>query len=147
MTVGHKSRHTIVAFIFFIFSFFFLLLCFCFFRHFVSFCLFPLDLYFNLVYINFSLPLWINKWVWPRTPQNVLVLSGDNPVVLHYYNVETLKPTSGYRCNWRASKASETLSGVYKFELVWHIYMYGGIYVRNVGKVRPLHFVYTCQQF
>ena len=25
---------------------------------------------------------------------------------------------------WRGSKASETLSGVYKFELVWYIYLY-----------------------
>ena len=36
-------------------------------------------------------------------------------------------------CNWRASEASETLSGVYKFELVRYvyiyIYMYGGTYV------------------
>ena len=35
-------------------------------------------------------------------------------------------------CNWRASEASETLSGVYKFELVRYvyiyIYMYGGTY-------------------
>ena len=32
--------------------------------------------------------------------------------------------------NWRASEASETLSGVYKFELVRYIYiyMYGGTY-------------------
>ena len=30
--------------------------------------------------------------------------------------------------NWRASEASETLSGVYKFELVRYIYMYGGMY-------------------
>ena len=29
---------------------------------------------------------------------------------------------------WRASEASETLSGVYKFELVRYIYMYGGTY-------------------
>ena len=29
--------------------------------------------------------------------------------------------------NWRASEASETLSGVYKFELVWYVYIY--IYV------------------
>ena len=31
---------------------------------------------------------------------------------------------------WRASEASETLSGVYKFELVQYmcIYMYGGMY-------------------
>ena len=28
---------------------------------------------------------------------------------------------------WRASEASKTLSGVYKFELVWYIYIY--IYV------------------
>ena len=27
-------------------------------------------------------------------------------------------------CNWRASEASETLSGVYKFELVRYIYIY-----------------------
>ena len=33
-------------------------------------------------------------------------------------------------CNWRASEMSETLSGVYKFELVWYtyIYMYGRTY-------------------
>ena len=32
--------------------------------------------------------------------------------------------------NWRASEASETLSGVYKFELVRYmcVYMYGGTY-------------------
>ena len=34
----------------------------------------------------------------------------------------------GY-CNWRASEASETLSGVYKFELVRYIYIYIYIYV------------------
>ena len=28
--------------------------------------------------------------------------------------------------NWQASEASETLSGMYKFELVRYIYMYGG---------------------
>ena len=28
--------------------------------------------------------------------------------------------------NWRASEASETLSGVHKFELVRYINMYGG---------------------
>ena len=31
--------------------------------------------------------------------------------------------------NWRASEASETLSVVYKFELVRYIYMYGDTYV------------------
>ena len=39
-------------------------------------------------------------------------------------------PWSNYY--WRASEASETLSGVYKFELVryiyMYIYMYGGTY-------------------
>ena len=48
--------------------------------------------------------------------------------------------------NWRASEASETLSGVYKFELVQ--YMYGGTYaimvvhasIHNVGGVRPQPF-------
>ena len=53
--------------------------------------------------------------------------------------------------NWQASKASETLSGVYKFELVQYmcihtyVYMYGctcGIIesmpcIRNVGGLRP----------
>ena len=29
----------------------------------------------------------------------------------------------GYCSNWRASEASETLSGVYKFELVRYIYI------------------------
>ena len=37
---------------------------------------------------------------------------------------------------WRASEASETLSGVYKFELVW--YMYGGTYAITVA-----HATYT----
>ena len=32
-----------------------------------------------------------------------------------------------YGINWRASEASETLSGVYKFELVRYVYIY--IYV------------------
>ena len=32
--------------------------------------------------------------------------------------------------NWRASEASETLSGVYKFELVRYVYKY--IITRNV---------------
>ena len=32
-------------------------------------------------------------------------------------------------CYWRASEASETLSGVYKFELVRYIYIYIYIYV------------------
>ena len=42
-------------------------------------------------------------------------------------------------CSWRASKASETLSGVYKFELVRYvyiyiyIYMFGGTYVVIAG--------------
>ena len=46
--------------------------------------------------------------------------------------------------NWRASEASETLSGVYKFELVRYvyiyiyIYMYGGTYVILVA-----HATYT----
>ena len=31
--------------------------------------------------------------------------------------------------NWRASEASETLSGVYKFELVRYIYIYIYIYI------------------
>ena len=33
-------------------------------------------------------------------------------------------------CDWRAREASETLSGLYKFELVRYIYiyMYGGTY-------------------
>ena len=31
--------------------------------------------------------------------------------------------------NWRASEASETLSGVYKFELVRYIYIYIYIYM------------------
>ena len=39
--------------------------------------------------------------------------------------------------NWRASEASETLSGVYKFELVRYvyiyIYMYGGTYAKIVA--------------
>ena len=30
--------------------------------------------------------------------------------------------------NWRASEASETLSAVYKFELVRYINIYGGTY-------------------
>ena len=29
----------------------------------------------------------------------------------------------GDLCNWRASEASETLSGVYKFELVRYVYI------------------------
>ena len=42
--------------------------------------------------------------------------------------------------NWRASQASETLSGVYKFKLVWYICIY--IYIlekktfKNVKKFR-----------
>ena len=42
--------------------------------------------------------------------------------------------------NWRASEATETLSGVYKFELVRYvyIYMYGGTYVILVA-----HATYT----
>ena len=40
----------------------------------------------------------------------------------------SLSVLSGTYCNWRASEASETLSGVYKFELVRYIYMYGGTY-------------------
>ena len=35
--------------------------------------------------------------------------------------------------NWRASEASETLSGVYKFELVRYIYIY--IYVYVIARV------------
>ena len=42
--------------------------------------------------------------------------------------------------SWRASEASETLSGVYKFELVRYvyiyIYMYGGTYVIIVAHAR-----------
>ena len=35
-----------------------------------------------------------------------------------------------YVCNnWRASKASETLSGVYKFELMRYVYIYIYIYI------------------
>ena len=36
-------------------------------------------------------------------------------------------------CNWRASKASETLSGVYKFELVRYIYIYVWRYVCHIS--------------
>ena len=46
--------------------------------------------------------------------------SSSGPVLR---NVDGLK----WHCvvtNWRASEASETLSGVYKFELVRYIYMY-----------------------
>ena len=31
-------------------------------------------------------------------------------------------------CYWRASEVRETLSGLYKFELVRYIYMHGGTY-------------------
>ena len=50
-------------------------------------------------------------------------------------NTLTSTEQQGGVCNWRASEASETLSGVYKFELVRyiyiyiHIYMYGDTYV------------------
>ena len=33
-----------------------------------------------------------------------------------------------YICYWRASEASETLSGVYKFQLVRYVYIYIYIY-------------------
>ena len=31
---------------------------------------------------------------------------------------------AGVRCNWQVSEASETLSGVYKLELVRYMYIY-----------------------
>ena len=38
-----------------------------------------------------------------------------------------------YGINWRASEASETLSGVYKFELVRYIYIYIYIFIYMYG--------------
>ena len=40
--------------------------------------------------------------------------------------------------NWRASEASETLSGVYKFELVRYIYICMEVRIHNVGGVMSL---------
>ena len=42
--------------------------------------------------------------------------------------MDALHPFFRMMNNWRASEASETLSGVYKFELMRYvyIYMYGG---------------------
>ena len=45
------------------------------------------------------------------------------------YYLEALHHPKKYRINydminWRASEASETLSGVYKFELVRYVYIY-----------------------
>ena len=34
---------------------------------------------------------------------------------------------------WRASEASETLSGVYKFELMWYVYIYNVYVIARVG--------------
>ena len=34
-----------------------------------------------------------------------------------------------YGINWRASEVSETLSGVYKFELVRYVYIYIYVYI------------------
>ena len=39
-------------------------------------------------------------------------------------------------CDWRASEASETLSGVYKFELVRYVYVYMYIYIYICMEVR-----------
>ena len=49
----------------------------------------------------------------------------------------------GYKFNWRASEASATLSGKYKFELVW--YMYINVYV-IWAELDHSHF-YMCQPF
>ena len=60
-------------------------------------------------------------------------------------------------CIWRASELSETLSGVYKFELMRYvyIYMYGGTCAiivahatkHNVGGVRPQPFFVCASRF
>ena len=42
---------------------------------------------------------------------------------------------SGNTDNWRASEASETLSGVYKFELMRYVYKYIYIYVWRYVRV------------
>ena len=39
------------------------------------------------------------------------------------------KSSSVNKRHWRASEASETLSGVYKFELVRYVYIYIYIYI------------------
>ena len=66
----------------------------------------------------------------------MVYLVGATPVTLESSdsgasNVEDSAMDTG-KCSmhtyWRASEASETLSGVYKFELVRYIYMYGGTY-------------------
>ena len=49
----------------------------------------------------------------------------------HYYLVLVIVWVR-YIANWRASEASETLSGVYKFELMQYVYIYIYMYTRNV---------------
>ena len=56
---------------------------------------------------------------------DVFEIRSDEHITTGYLNV-----MADVRCyNWRASEASETLSGVYKFELVRYIYIYIYIYV------------------
>ena len=59
----------------------------------------------------------------------------------YYYDIRT-----SIHIYWRASEASETLSGVYKFELVRYVYIYICIYIyvwRYVCHISSACYVYV----
>ena len=72
----------------------------------------------------------INIYIY-RTSSNLYTTDSVSLASLARQLISTEQLRGGVR-NWRASEASETLSGVYKFELVRYIYiyiyMYGGTY-------------------
>ena len=74
-------------------------------------------LYFILVAKFFVITLRVHP------SNNALVLSG-----LIFYLLMNRYSMISFLINWRASEASETLSGVYKFELVRYVYIYIYIY-------------------
>ena len=58
---------------------------------------------------------------------SAVLLHSSSKIYTHTYVQFVYMFVKAEKCNWRASEASETLSGVYKFELVRYIYIY--IYV------------------
>ena len=54
-----------------------------------------------------------------------LLYRQPRPQLTNYnVGVEGMSRDPDLHLNWRASEASETLSGVYKFELVRYVYIY-----------------------
>ena len=67
------------------------------------------------------------KHSWPGTISNHF----SSTIVRASFAVVDMALTKLFQMNrnWRASEASETLSGVYKFELMRYVYIYIYIYI------------------